>query len=246
MHLVVIPFCISAVGNVRTADFSTLLNVLTSIPFLVLGVSGITSIGDWRGARRLPFAAFVLSLIPVGLGSIFYHWSPSTGHLLLDRLPISICLAAFACAVVNEYFQTSWGSVLLLPAVLFSAVSVLYWYFTAIEGRENLVPYAAVQGCAAGFSALVVFTRPGRREGIAGLRWALAIYAAARIIELFQQDIYRTVGTDIGHPMKHLLVCLAAFLVVRTLGDGGSRQPEAGIVPLETAPPASPFASGQY
>ncbi|MGE5323886.1 MAG: ceramidase domain-containing protein [Actinomycetota bacterium] len=230
MHLVVIPFGISVVGNVRTADFSTLLNVLTSIPFLVLGVSGISSIGDWRIARRLPFAAFVLSLIPVGIGSILYHWSPSTGHLLLDRLPISICLAAFACTVVNEYFQTSLGSALLAPAVLFSAASVLYWYFTATNGRENLVPYAAMQGCTAGFSALIVFTRPDRTEGVAGLRWALAVYAVARIVEFFQQDIYRSVGTDIGHPMKHLLVCLAALLVIRSLGDGRSRQPEAGIV----------------
>lgn len=244
MHLVVIPFCLSAVGSVRTADFSTLLNVLTSIPFLVLGVRGITSIGHWRGTRRLPFAVFVLSLIPVGLGSILYHWSPSTGHLLLDRLPISICLAAFACTVVNEYFHTSLGSALLVPAVLFSTVSVLYWYFTATNGHENLIPYAAVQGCAAGFSALVVFTRPGRAEGITGLRWALAVYAVARIIEFLQQDIYRRVGTDIGHPMKHLLVCLAALLVVRSLG-ARTRQPEAGIVQFVSASPASLFANGQ-
>lgn len=230
MPLVVISLCLSAIGDVQRIDLSTLLNVLTSIPFVVLGFSGATSIRNWRSARELPFAAFVLSLIPVGIGSILYHWSPSTGHLLLDRLPISICLAAFACTVVNECFQTSLGSVLLAPAVFLSAASVFYWYFTVTNGSEDLAPYAAMQGCAAGFSALVVFTRHAQGGGIAGLRWALAVYAVARITEFFQQDIYRSVGVDIGHPLKHLMVSLAALLVLRSLVIARTRQPEPSTV----------------
>lgn len=223
------------VAHAGTMDFSTLANVLTSIPFVLLGLSDIRSLTTSQSTRGLPFRVFVLSLIPVGIGSILYHWSPSTAHLLWDRLPIAICLAAFACTVANEYFQTDFGSTFLAPSLLLSVATVLYWYLTATHGHEDLRPYAAVQGCAAGFCALVVFIRPGQSAGTAGLRWALAVYAAGRGVEFFQQEIYRRVEIDIGHPAKHLLVAVAAFLIIRSLRASRTRQHGTGTLQFETA-----------
>lgn len=218
-----------------TMDFSTLSNVLTSVPFVLLGLSGPQSFNTRPSGRELPFRVFVLSLIPVGIGSILYHWSPSTAHLLWDRLPIAISLTAFACAIANEYFETISGTVLLAPSLFISVATVLYWYLTASHGHEDLRPYAIMQGCAAGFSALVVFTRSGQGAGASGLRWALAAYAAARGLEFFQQEIYRRIGMDLGHPAKHLLVALAAFLIIRSLHASSTSQRAAAAQQLETA-----------
>lgn len=216
-------------------DFSVLANVLTSIPFVLLGLSDIRSITCWRSTKELPSRVFSLSLIPVGIGSILYHWSPSTAHLLWDRLPIAISLAAFACTVANEYFEAGLGSTFLAPSLFLSIATVLYWYLTVTHGREDLRPYAAMQGCAAGFSALVVLVKPAQSAGSSGLRWALAIYAIGRGVEFFQQDIYRQTGMDIGHPAKHLLVALAAFLIIRSLRASRTRQSGAGTLQLGAA-----------
>ncbi|MBZ5523011.1 MAG: hypothetical protein LAP21_12300 [Acidobacteriia bacterium] len=207
------------------------------MPFLVLGLAGLFRLLIARDRMRnppgSPLVVFMLSLIMVGMGSIFYHWSPSTDHLLWDRLPIAVCLAAFACAMANVYSGARIGSVLLVPAVLVAVSSVLYWHVSLVHGHEDLRPYIAVQVCSAIWAGLVVFSRPAQNAGIAGLRLALIAYTVARIFELFQQQIYNASGVDLGHPLKHLLVAFAAFMVLRSLAQTNGQTRELPVLQLE-------------
>ncbi len=241
MELVFTSSFASFITSHGLANFSTVANVLTSLPFVVTGLSGVRYFAPGSdktpgGKPQIPFAAFVLSLILVGAGSAFYHLFPSTEHLLWDRLPIALCLAAFACAIADAGRGSRIGSALLVPAVVVSVSSVLYWHVTVTHGHEDLRPYAAVQVCTVLWAGMAVFRRRARSTGSANLRWALASYALGRILELFQQQIYDRLGVDLGHPLKHLFVALAAFLIVRALAASMSEQPEITALRLETAP----------
>jgi len=240
MEFVLISLFLSVVANHGPADFSTVANVVTSLPFVALGLSGIRflvpgSRNTSGGKPGMPFVAFVLSLILVGAGSVFYHLLPSTAHLMWDRLPIAMCLAAFACAIADAGQGSRIGSALLVPAMVVSVLSVLYWHLSVTRGHEDLRPYAAVQVCTVLWAAVAVFRRPAHSNGFGDLRWALAAYALGRIVELFQQQIYNKFGLDLGHPLKHLLVAVAAFLIVRALASPMREQPGVTDLQLETA-----------
>lgn len=241
MEFVFISLFASVVANHGPADFSTVANVVTSLPFVVLGLSGIRHLvpgsrNTTNGKPGTPFVAFVLSLILVGAGSVFYHLFPSTEHLLWDRLPIAMCLAAFACAIADAGQGSRIGSALLVPGVVVSVSSVLYWHLSVTRGHEDLRPYAAVQVCTVLWAGMAVFRRRAHSNGFGDLRWALAAYALGRIVEFFQQQIYNQFGLDLGHPLKHLLVAVAAFLIVRALASSMGEQPEMPELQLETAP----------
>lgn len=241
MEFVFIAVLSSAFTDAHSASLATSANIATSIPFLVIGVFALRKLcADWRRLDRapdLPLLTFAFSLVLVGAGSAFYHWSPSTYHLLWDRLPIALCLAALVCAMANVYAGSRVGTFMLAPAILVAVLSVLYWYGSWTHGHEDLRPYAAVQLCATLWAGAVAFRRPTRLADMRGLRWAMAAYASGRILELFQQRIYDQLGMDLGHPLKHLLVAIAAFLVIRSLYPATVSGPEIPALQLETVSP---------
>lgn len=218
------------------ANFSTVANIATSLPFLAVGLVGIRHIfpASARNVIKPSRVVFVLSLILVGAGSVFYHVFPSTEHLLWDRLPIAVCLAAFVCAIADAGRDSRIGSALLFPVLVVSISSVLYWYVTWTHGHEDLRPYAIVQLGTVLWAVIAVFWRPPY-GGARALRWALGAYAVGRICELFQQQVYDKFGVDLGHPLKHLLVALATYLIVRALASPLSEQPETANLAIEAA-----------
>jgi len=227
MRSLVFPLLARVLTGTVAADFSFIANVLTNIPFLLIGLFGLRLTAPAPGRRDSsladPLVAFMLSLILVGIGSIFYHLSPSPDRLFWDRLPIAICLAAFACAAANVCRESGIGSTLLPYALVVAGSSVVYWYVTWLRGHEDLRFYAAVQIVAAGIGVIVAFRRPDRFAGAGELRVAMFFYLSARILELFQQRIFDRVGTDLAHPLKHLLVAFAAWKIVRALSPAGNR-----------------------
>src|SRR5258708_31014914 len=135
-----------AAAGAIAADLSFIANVMTSIPLLLIGIFGLrlTASAPKRRDRSLsgPLAVFMLSLVLVGIGSIFYHLSPSPDRLFWDRLPIAICLAAFACAAANIYRESGIGSALLPYALVVAGSSVVYLYVTWLRGHADLAFYA--------------------------------------------------------------------------------------------------------
>ena len=138
-------------------------------------------------------------------------------RLLWDRLPIAICLAAFACAILNVYRDSRVGSRLLPAALILAVSSILYWHVTKAYGHENLAPYAAFQVVALAIGGYAAFSPSNRIPGTSRIRLALILYVGGRIVELCQQQIYDRLGADFGHPLKHLMVAFAAFLIMRAL-----------------------------
>jgi hypothetical protein len=207
-------FCTKALPMTHV-EFGAFVNVITSVPFVVTGVAGVlrSRCGLIRCAPGLYFAVG-FSFILVGLGSCFYHWSPSLNHLLWDRLPIALSLAAIASAVTDIRWK-GLGTVLLCPAIAVAVFAVLYWYETSSRGHEDIRPWAFVQVAAVIWIAAAAL--PAASPIDHAMRTILGVYAGGRICEFFEQTIYRYAGFDLGHPIKHLLLAWAALLILRAL-----------------------------
>ncbi len=167
------------------------------------------------------------------MGSIWYHCFPSPANLLWDRLPIALSLASLACAFANVYPGSLWGSRLLGPVVATALASVIFWNWTRVRGHEDLVPYALVQVAAALFVGYVSLMQWPDAGASKTLRSALAWYAGARILEGVQGALYQKIGFDYAHPIKHLLISVACFLMVTALANSLPSS-EAGLGTLET------------
>jgi hypothetical protein len=134
----------------RFADTRTLLgvpnywNVVSNLPFLFVGLFGLawtvkhneSIVRETRAAWLVLFGGVAL----VGLGSGWYHLSPSRGTLVWDRLPMTLAFMALLAIVRGEHIALRLARMALYPLLLAGVASVLYWRST-----DDLRPYALVQ-----------------------------------------------------------------------------------------------------
>lgn len=191
-------------------------NVATNLPFLLVGLIGLA----WRSrlqvqALQAQYLVLCVGALLVGLGSAFYHWSPSSLTLVWDRLPMTVAFMALFSAVIQDRVSERLGRVLLWPLVIAGIATIIWWYRSELEGRGDLRPYAVVQFLPMLLIPLMLLLFRGR-----GLRdgwlWAtLAAYVLAKVAEYFDAAIYSATGFLSGHSLKHLLAALAVLWTVR-------------------------------
>ena len=192
-------------------------NVLSNLPFLAIGAWALwrlrlapaasPSLGAWRALA----AAVALTAI----GSAMYHWDPSNGSLVGDRMPIAWACAAIAAAFLGERVATHWSRPRMLAAALAVAtLSVAFWWLTERAGHGDLRLYLFVQMLPMllvplGLGLRLAPTTPTATPASAW--WAvLALYAAAKLVELADQPIYAALGGLSGHTLKHLFAAAGA------------------------------------
>ncbi len=190
------------------------LNVVTSLPFLFVGLLGIIS------ARTHPLTVapwswrFLLGGVAVvGLGSAYYHWAPSHWTLVWDRLPMAVGFMALFVALLSENVHPKLEAFLLAPMCLLAIFSVVYWHYT-----DDLRFYIWVQvSPLLGILILVLLFR-GRQTHQVYLMAALGLYILAKVAEVYDQSIYSMTQQNFsGHSLKHLLSAWAVFLIYRML-----------------------------
>ncbi len=125
------------------------LNVLSNLPFLLVGIAGIGVVllaGARRSALRAagilwPYAALFLGTALTAFGSGHYHLNPNNQSLVWDRLPMAIGFMGLLGAVIGERVGPRPAQVLFGPLVLAGVASVFYWRQTELLGRGDLRPY---------------------------------------------------------------------------------------------------------
>jgi len=137
--------------------------------------------------------------------------------LVWDRLPMTIAFMSLVAAVVSERVSVRTGAGLLWPLVLLGLASVVYWRWSALAGFENLRPYLAVQyGSIALVLSVSLLYRSRYTHG-----WAIfllaAAYAVAKVVELYDRDIYETGRWLSGHTLKHLAAALGIYVLLLAL-----------------------------
>jgi hypothetical protein len=201
------------------------LNVLSNLPFLLVGVVGLWWILRHADARhfrdpreRWPAAMLFAGLVTTAFGSGYYHLDPNNQTLVFDRLGMVFGLGAILPMAVAERVSAKWAARLVAPFVALGVALVLYWNYTEMHGAGDLRWYGLYQAYAfLATAAVLLLTRPlyDRQSG-----WLLAIgcYALAKVFELADRGFYTATGGLIsGHSLKHIAAAVGGVFVLRML-----------------------------
>ncbi len=196
-------------------------NVVTNIPFLVIGLKGFFKIQRQELTGMLPelfraYLTFFIGLLLIGLGSGYYHLNPSNSTLLGDRMAITITFMSFLVLIIGESISIKTASRLLVPLIFLGLSSVIYWNITENLGKGDLRFYALVQFLPIVLIPLILLLYG---SCLSGRRWILAIvlvYGVAKVAEIFDEKIFELMGFS-GHSLKHLIAAFGAFLFLRGL-----------------------------
>lgn len=194
------------------------LNVLSNLPFLLVGVLGLRAFylgmlsGTTSRAARAPWRAMFLGVALTAIGSSYYHLDPTDATLVWDRLPMALGFAGLVAGTLADRVpRLAWPALAALVAT--GVGSVAYW-----AGSGNLVPYLAMQlsFVAVALLATAMIRSPYTRAG--WLFGGLVLYAAAIVGERLDSVIDVALGGIVsGHTLKHLLAAAAIYVLYRML-----------------------------
>lgn len=206
------------------------LNVLSNLPFAIVGLLGLTATLGHDPSRtppfsdpweRWPYAALFAGVGLTTLGSSYYHLAPDNARLVWDRLPMSVGFMGLLTALLAERPSLSVSKWLFGPLLLVGVASVRYWYWSELQNAGDLRLYLLVQFGSLLLVVLLLVLYPARYPGTGYLVVGLAAYAAAKGFELADQEVFALGQIVSGHTLKHLAVaggvaCLVAMLRART------------------------------
>ncbi len=195
-------------------------NVATSMPFLFVGLIGLARRSQLQvQALQIQYLVLCTGVGLVGLGSSYYHLAPSTPTLVWDRLPMTVAFMALFSAVIQDRIGERLGRVLLWPLIVAGIATIVWWYWSELEGRGDLRPYAVVQFLPMLLIPLMLLLFRGKGLRDAWLWSALATYVLAKAAEYLDAAIYAATEFLGGHALKHLLAAIAVWWVLRAFLD---------------------------
>jgi hypothetical protein len=206
-------------------------NVVSNLPFLFVGACGLYVIARARPGifihreEKWAYVVCFLAVALIAIGSTYYHLAPIDERLMWDRLPIGLGFMALLSAVIAERISAKAGLFALGPLLLAGVASVLYWRWSGLRGAENILPYAIVQYGALAAIVVIAALFPPRYTRGADVFVAVAVYAAAKLAEVLDAQIYALGHLLSGHTLKHLLAALAVWWLLRMLQLRGPVSP---------------------
>jgi hypothetical protein len=203
-------------------------NVLTNLPFLVIGIWGLVRMRRAGGfvPADLNRAGLWVSVALTAFGSGAYHLWLTPATLAADR----VCISAILAFVVAEMLGVVWPSLrrgrITLALLAVTELSVASWCL----GATPLI-YGALQavgGIAMAWIAIRAW-RGGRLAGTAlrSLFLFIAFYALAKVAEALDEPVCAWTGVLGGHPLKHLLAAAGLAALLPWLGRSTQESPAA-------------------
>jgi hypothetical protein len=188
-------------------------NVVTNLPFLLVGAFGLIRRGRLRRPElRTEVQVFASGVALVAFGSALYHLAPSNATLVWDRLPMTVGFMALFSLIVRDRLSERLGRRALGPLLALGVASVAYWYATELQGVGDLRFYYVIQFLPMLLIPLILLTGPGAGGLRASWIWAtLAIYLLAKQAESHDLALYEATGLLSGHSLKHLIAAVAVL-----------------------------------
>ena len=201
------------------------LNVLSNLPFLLVGLIGfrnIARIAQGRGqtsfvrpADSVTYQVLFASVALVGIGSAYYHLAPTNTTLLWDRLPMSVALMSFLAIAISEHIDRRTGIIALLPLIGFGLFSVLYWHATEQTDSGDLRYYVLTQAYPIVFVPCMVKLLPSPYTRGSDLYVVVMLYGVAKAAEIFDETIFGFGHLISGHTLKHLFSAIGVYWMLR-------------------------------
>lgn len=194
------------------------LNVISNLPFLIVGVIGLSALkkAGVKGTIAVIYLVLFTGILLIGFGSAYYHYMPDNNRLVFDRIPMSIVFMAFLSAVVSECINIKAGRILLFPLVILGISSVLWWHNTELQGRGDLRFYLVIQFYPVLIIPviLIMFPSPVNAKSWRSLMFVVIWYVVAKVFEHFDVEIYTATGFISGHTLKHIAAAAATWYMV--------------------------------
>ena len=195
------------------------MNVLSNMPFVLIGWFGLRLMSAERSPQmpapaRAAFTVFFAGLGLTGLGSAYYHWSPDSGTLVWDRLPMAIAFTGLFAGLLADRVSLALGRATLAPLVALGIASVAWWALF-----DDLRLYIVVQFFPIVAIPVLMWAYRGRHTTDSGLAAALGCYVVAKVVEEADGLVLGFGGLVSGHTLKHLLAAAGGWFVYRMLAS---------------------------
>lgn len=209
------------------AGIPNFMNVMSNLPFLLVGILGWRVISSHSGAvtstTKVAWMIFFFGIALTAFGSGYFHLGPNNDSLVWDRLPMTIGFMSLVSIIVSEYLSPVLGKRLLLPLTLVGISTVAYWAYTESQGAGDLRPYAIVQFLPMLLIPLIIILYRSQSDLGRTLWWMIGFYVAAKVFEQLDTNLYDAGHIISGHTLKHLLASLAPASLVFGLMQRRSR-----------------------
>jgi hypothetical protein len=198
---------------------SNFWNVVSNIPFLLVGILGLYRLTIPGGLVilheiKIAYALLFLGAALVALGSGYYHLWPDNRTLVWDRLPMTIAFMSLFVIIISEFISVRIGKGMLVPLLLAGITSVVYWHMSEGWGEGDLRFYALVQFTPMLVIPVILICFRSRYTGVAAYWWLLLAYIASKLFEHFDVGVYEALGFISGHSLKHIAAALGLYVLL--------------------------------
>lgn len=188
-------------------------NVISNILFVAFGGIGLAKISFSSTVIFLPplkkmYWFLFLGIFLTGFGSAYYHWNPSNGSLVWDRLPMAIAFMALFSIIIGEQIGQDLAQKVFGPLLIFGVFSIAYWFFTEQKGMGDLRIYVLVQFLPIMLIPLLILLYSSPYNNSTAIWLAILMYALAKVFELSDAFIYELGLGFSGHSVKHIFAAL--------------------------------------
>ncbi|XP_064969951.1 uncharacterized protein LOC135615417 isoform X3 [Musa acuminata AAA Group] len=195
------------------------LNVISNIPFLFVGIVGLT-LCFYRNYFRLRlqgeiwgWSIFFLGVTAVAFGSSYYHLKPNDARLVWDRLPMTVAFTSIMAIFIIERVDEKTGTTSIAPLVIAGILTILYWRFF-----DDLRPYALIQFLPCIIIPLMAILIPPMYTHSSYWLWAAGFYLLAKVEEAEDKQIYKWTNHIVsGHTLKHLFAAMVPVFLTLML-----------------------------
>lgn len=197
-------------------------DVISNVPFAIIGIWGLSFLFAPRGKdfadprERWLYISMFAALILTAVGSAYYHLAPDNARLVWDRVPIMMVFMALLAAIIAERVNATAGAWLFPVLEVIGVASVLTWRAGELRGHGDLRFYAAVQVYAVLILLLTLFLPPKYTRG-SDFAVVVGFYAAAKVLEESDRQVFALGHIVSGHTLKHLAAAAASYWILRML-----------------------------
>lgn len=204
-------------------------DVYSNFGFALAGLYGMWVLGRERslfGPEKKVMKAllwlFFIAVSAVSIGSTYYHIDPDNGRLFWDRLPITIAFLALFPAILADRINSKSGAFIAAVAIPAGIAALVYWIWTETLGAGDLRFYGLVQAYPLLCLMIVPWVFPAARYSQSKYIYSMVgLYAAAKLLEVFDERVLVLTGDLIsGHSLKHLVAAAACLVVVPMIRAG--------------------------
>ena len=145
----------------------------------------------------------------MAIGSGYYHLNPNSSTLVWDRLPMTIAFTALMSIVISEFIDNKKGKLLLLPFLLLGIISIIYWV-----NLGDLRLYAFVQFYPILAVPVILILFKSEENSPNGFWLLLIAYIIAKLFEMYDFEIHKTLKLLSGHSLKHISASVGIYLLI--------------------------------